>query len=286
MNQVPKLTVAIIAKNEAGMIADCLNTVSWADQLLVLDNGSIDQTAQLAEKLGAKVIHFEHNSFAKLRNQVLNYLETDWVFYLDADERVSPTLAKEIKVHLETNTADILVLKRKNYCYGQHLTAGGWQNDVVTRVFKRSALKEWTGNVHESPICDGTITKLSSPLYHLTHRNTQQNLIKSASWTLIEAKLIHKAGVSPVTFITLLRKGIMEFIRRAIIHKGYQDGLTGLIESLVQAINRVLVYIQVWELQQQPPIDEQYRRLEIEIRKHWEQERYIQSLATSKRVLE
>lgn len=286
MNQVPKLTVAIIAKNEEKMIADCINTVAWADKLIVLDNGSIDQTAQIAEKLGAKVIHFEHNSFAKLRNQVLSYIETDWVFYLDADERVSPTLAKEIMVHLETNTADMLQIKRKNYCYGQYLTAGGWQNDVVSRVFKKSSLKEWTGQVHESPICEGTANQLSSPLIHLTHRNTQQNLLKSASWTLIEAQLIHKSGVAPVTFFTLMRKGVMEFFRRAIINKGYQDGLTGLIESLVQAINRVLVYIQVWEMQQQPSLDEKYHRLEIEMRKLWDQDRQLRDVESKKRPLE
>jgi hypothetical protein len=126
--------------------------------------------------------------------------------------------------------------------------------------------------VHESPVYEGKKFLLHSPLVHLTHRNTIQGLTKTIAWTPIEAELLHKSKLPPVTFFTILRKGLMEFIRRGIMQKGYKDGMPGLIEALVQGINKILIYIQVWELQQTPPLPDQYRKQEIEIAKLWETE--------------
>ncbi len=268
-----KISAIIIAKNEEEMLANCVAGLSWVDQILVIDNGSIDQTAKVAEKLGCKVIAFEHSSFARIRNEALKHIDTDWLFYIDADERVTPTLAKEILVNIETGTAEVMSLSRKNICYGVEFKHGGWELDRVTRIFHKDEIKQWQGKVHETPEYEGKEIVLHTPLIHLTHRSTKLNLIKSASWTNIEAQLLHKAGIPPVNFFTLIRKGLMEFIRRAITQKGYKDGLAGLIEALVQGINKVLIYIQVWELQQIPPLDEQYRKHEIEIKKQWQNEK-------------
>ncbi|MBD3250097.1 MAG: glycosyltransferase [Candidatus Pacebacteria bacterium] len=265
------ITVIILAKNEQQMLENCLRTVKWADQILVLDNGSTDETARIAEDFGARVISFSHSSFARLRNEPLKHIETDWVFYLDPDERVTPTLAKEILVNLETDQADILSFNRKNICYGQVFEHGGWENDVVTRAFKKTALQEWQGDIHESPVYEGRQILLHTPLIHLTHRNTTDGLKKTVQWTAIEARLLYEAGVSKVSFLTLVRKGLMEFLRRAVFKKGYKDGLPGLIEAVVQGINRVLVYIQVWELQQEPDLEDQYRQHELKITRQWSQ---------------
>ncbi|KUK79933.1 MAG: UDP-glucose--lipopolysaccharide core heptose I 4-beta-glucosyltransferase, putative [Microgenomates bacterium 39_7] len=271
----PTLTAIIIAKNEQEMLPRCLNTLNWVDQTLVINNGSTDQTSKIAENKGAKVIHFEHSSFARMRNEALKHVETDWVFYIDADERVTPTLAKEIMVNLETQAGQVFSMKRKNICYGEQFQYGGWEDDEVTRVFLVEALDKWQGKVHETPLYKGNSILLHTPLTHLTHRSTQENLIKSAAWTKIEAELLHKSGIKKVNFFTILRKGFMEFIRRACVSKGYKDGLAGLIESLVQGINKMLVYIQVWELQQIPSLDEKYRRHEIVIQKQWENEKVV-----------
>ena len=267
-----KITAIIIAKNEESVLANCLETLAWVNKVIVIDNGSTDTTAQIAESFGAKVIHFEHSSFARLRNEALKQVETGWLIYIDSDERVTPILAKEILVHIETSGADVLSMKRHNICYGQNFNHGGWENDVVTRVFTKKSLKKWQGKVHETPIYKGKEIKLRTPLIHLTHRNTTQGLNKTIQWTKIEAELLFKANSSKVNFFTLIRKGFMEFFRRAIIKQGYKDGLAGLIESMVQGINKVLVYIQLWELQQTPSLEEQYRRHEIEIMKEWEHE--------------
>ena len=268
-----KITAVIIAKNEEAMLPACIKTLSWCDQLLLIDCASSDQTAALAEKLGAQVIGFDHSSFAKIRDKALEYVETDYLFYVDADERVTPALAKEILVHLENDDCQAMQIKRENICYGHRFQYGNWQNDQVLRVFQTKSLKGWQGEIHESPIFSGQICQLQQKLIHLTHRSTQQNLFKSANWTIKEASLLAKADQTPsVTLSLILRKGIMEFYRRAIKYQGRKDGMAGLVEALVQGINRMLVYIQVWELQQKPSLAERYLKEEQKIAQSWASE--------------
>lgn len=268
----PTLTAVIIARNEEKMILECMETLRWCENILVIDNGSTDATVKTAEAAGAKIISFTSQSFARVREEALKHVETDWLFYVDADERVTPTLAKEIAVNIETGTASALRMHRKNYFFGHPFAYGGWQNDVVTRAFRVADLEGWTGEIHESPEWKGEVRELTSPLLHFTHRSVVDNLKKSAEWTPKEAKAFIDAKIETVTFKTILRKGIMEFWRRAIRDKGYKDGTVGLIESLIQAINRMWVYIQIWELQQKPSIPERYSYLEEEIQKKWKKE--------------
>lgn len=263
------LSAIIIAKNEALMLEACLKTLSWCDEIILIDSGSTDQTQSIAKKYQAKIVEFTHHSFAKLREKGAQSATKDYLFYVDADERVTHQLAKEILTVLEKTEAKVLKIKRQNICYGQALTLGGWEKDFVTRIFAKDSLKGWQGEIHESPIFSQEVTTLNSSLIHLTHRSTEDNLLKSAAWTKKEAQLLYEAGIKPVTFLTLLRKGVMEFIRRAIFQKGYQDGLVGLIEALVQGINRIFVYIQVWELQQQPSLNQKYQQAENKISKSW-----------------
>jgi glycosyltransferase involved in cell wall biosynthesis len=264
------ITGIIIAKNEAEMIANCIDTLRWCDEVLVVDSGSTDATPEIAKTTGARVVVLKSGNFAELREFGLKHVKTDWVIYLDADERITPRLYQEIAVNIETNNADVLQMKRENICYGSTFHHGGWENDLVTRVFKKSALKGWTGIIHESPEFKGEVKLLFTSLIHLTHRSTQANLKKSADWTILEAKLLAESGVPPVTLRTLLRKGTMEFFRRAFMKQGRKDGMPGLIEALVQGMNRVMVYIQVWEIQQNPSIAEKYLKIEKDIAAQWQ----------------
>lgn len=259
------------------MIENCIRSVMWCDEILVIDDSSTDETLQKAESLGAKVVSFSHPSFARKRNEALKHAKHDWILYLDADERVTPTLAKEILVNIETATASALRFRRENYAYGHQFQYGGWENDWVTRVFQKASLQGWDGDIHESPIFSGATADLHSPLIHLTHRSTEDNLRKSADWTKIEAELLFKAGVAPVSIFTLFRKGSMEFFRRAMIQQGYRDGQAGLVEAVVQALNRIMVYIQVWELQQKPSLPDRYQKKEAEIAALWQHEKKHQS---------
>lgn len=271
----PSLTAIIIAKNEEEMIANCIETVRWCDEILVINNDSSDATVGIAHRLGARVVTLP-GSFADLRNEGLKRIKTDWVLYIDADERVTPSLAEEIKQEIEHSSAVAFALTRTNILYGHHMKHGGWQNDSVVRLFKKEALKGWRGLVHEEAVLESSsdqeIKVLHHPLIHFTHRNLISGLLKTAQWTPIEAKLLHEAGTPPVTLLTLLRKGGMELWRRVVMQGGYKDGLAGWIEALVQAMNRMLVYMQLWELQQKPSLQEQYSRHEQAIVKLWKQQ--------------
>lgn len=265
----PSITAVIIARDEADMIANCIETVRWCDDIIVIDNGSIDATPELARELGARVIEHQTDSFANLRSRALKYVKTDWLFYVDADERVTPSLSSEVLVQIETTPAHALKTLRHNYMYGQKMEHGGWQHDWVTRIFRRSRLKGWFGQIHESPDFDGEAISLHHPLIHLTHRNTVDGLLKSASWTPIEAELLASNLTQAITARTLLRKALMEIFRRLVVKKGYRDGMVGWIEALIQGMNRLLVYIQVWEQQQSPSLSEKYQTLEQEIAGAW-----------------
>jgi glycosyltransferase involved in cell wall biosynthesis len=266
------LTALIIAKNEEKMLRACLETLTFCQKIIVLDTGSCDQTTKIAENYNCQVISFAHESFAKLREKVQNLVTTKWMFYIDADERVTPSLAKEILLHIKQDDCQIMTLNRRNICYGFELKFGNWQNDWVTRIFKQECLKGWRGEIHESPVYAGQELKLQNYLLHLTHRSTQDNLRKSADWTIKEAKALESSMVKKVTLALILRKGIMEFYRRAFKYQGYKDGMPGLIEAVVQAINRMIVYIQVWELQQKPSIPTRYEKIDQDIKNLWQRE--------------
>lgn len=268
----PSITAIIIAKNEAAMIINCINTLSWCDEILVIDSASSDDTAKLAENAGVRVVGFSHRSMAKTRNEALKKIKTEWAIYVDADERVTPVLAREIMVQLETSTAVALSMLRQNIHYGKLMKHGGWEKDRVIRVFNKNKFQEWYGDIHESPRFDGQEIKLNSPLIHLTHRDTLDGLNKTISWTPIEADLLAKAKVKPVKVTTILRKGMMEFLRRGVFKQGRKDGVEGWIEAIVQGINRMLVYIQLWERQRQPSLESSYQQLEQQISKMWQDE--------------
>lgn len=270
MTSKQTISALLIVKNEAEMIENCLRTLNWCDEIIVVDDNSEDETATIAQKYATKVVSFSSESFSQLREKALSLAQSDWVFYVDADERVTPQLAEEIQNQVQTQEATVYSVQRRNICYGTELTAGGWQDDWVERVFSKHNLKGWYGKVHESPKYTGQLSKLHNQLIHLTHRNTVSGLIKTSQWTPIEAHALYAANIPQVSFLTLLRKGFMEFFRRVIIKKGYRDGNPGLIEATVQAINKVLIYIQVWELQQNPSLSNQYAKHEQAIQDDWQ----------------
>jgi len=267
-----KISAIILTKNEAVMLPGCLATLGWCDEIILIDDKSNDKTIEIAENAGVKVISFSHPSFARRRMEGKKYASYDWLIYIDADERVTPALARRIQQTLtEKPYLAALSFKRENIFYGQKLKYGGWQDDQVTRVFRKDKLIKWFGEIHESPEFQGELAQLSGVvLKHFSHRNTVDGLKKTARWTPKEAAALVQALKKPVTFKTILRKGLGEFWRRGLKWQGYRDGQVGLIEALIQAINRMLVYIQVWEKQQKPNIEELYKIAEEQVKLEWE----------------
>lgn len=245
-----KLSIIIIAKNEEEMIKDCLKSAAWADEVILVDTGSIDRTLEIAKEIlpKVKIIKTKKGSFSDWRNLGFKKSQGDWVLYLDADERVSSK--RSVLAACKDGPFCAFRIPRENYYFGKRVKYGGSWPDYATRLFKRKSFTGWKGIIHESPKFKGKLGTLKNPLIHLTHRNIGSCLEKGLKWTRLEARLFYKAKHPPVTWWRLLKVAGQEFFKRAILLQGFKDGFVGIVEAMVQAINRLMVYIQLWEMQQ------------------------------------
>ena len=256
-----KITAVVIAQNEEHMIANCLEALKWCDEVLVVDSGSTDRTAELASMQGIRVIPTSsRQSFAELRNLGLKHAKHPWILYIDADERVTPGQFTAYRVG------------RNNIHYGRWMKAGGWQNDKLVRLFKKDHLKTWEGRVHEYAVVEGEVSDLIEPLIHLTHRNMADGIRKSLQWTDIEAQLLLEAKHPHMSILRLIKVTVWEFFHRVIVLKAYKDGMEGLVEAMTQSWNRFLVYERLWELQRIPSLEETYEKYEKDVERLWDNE--------------
>lgn len=239
------ISAVVIAKNEEQRIEKCLESLTWADELLVIDNDSTDKTAQIAKQSGATVISTKTHDFAVLRNIGKDRAKGDWILYVDADEIVSDALRNEILEHIKRTAPVAFYIHRKNYYYG-HL----WPyRDKMQRLFLKSALRSWHGAVHETATVNGPVGTLTSPLDHDTHRTLEEMLVKTNEWSETEAKLRLDANHPPVVWWRLLRVMITGFFDSYIGQGGWRAGTVGLIESMYQSYSMFVTYAKLWELQ-------------------------------------
>lgn len=245
------ISAVVIAKNEEDMIADCLDSLSFCSEIIVIDNGSEDKTKDISKRMGAKVFNIDTNDFSKLRNFGRSYAKGDWILYVDADERTSEQLKKSI-THLTTNSGsgqqlNGYFLKRKNFYFGNH----EWPYiEKIERLFRKDALKGWKGKLHESPIIDGEIGKVDGFLLHYTHRDLTSMVAKTIEWSEIEAQLRFKSNHPQMTWWRFLRVMATAFINYYVKQGGWKAGTVGLIESMYQAFSIFITYARLWELQQ------------------------------------
>ena len=241
------LSVIVLAKNEESMIADCLDSVAFADELIVIDNLSTDDTVSLARKHGAKVITTNAESFATRREIGLSKASGSYVLYLDADERLSEELGSEIKDFLSgTKDIDAFILKRQNYYLGKNL----WPKiEEFARFFKKSSLKGWRGDLHETPIYSGSEEVLAGMILHYTHRNFSSMIEKTNHWSDVEAQLRLSASHPAMHWWRFPRVMSGAFFDSYIRQQGFRAGKVGLMESIFQSFSIFITYAKLWELQ-------------------------------------
>lgn len=245
-----KLSAVVLTKNNQEELPRCLSSLAGADEIVVVDDNSGDKTAAIAKKFGAKVFSKKLISFAGQRNFGIRQAGHPWVLFIDSDEEVGPQSMQEMKTVIAGSNHSAFRLRRANHFFGRRVHHGGYWPDWQTRLFKKSDFVRFTGTIHESPHWTGSLGSLSHPLVHYSHKNMEAVLIKSASWTKLEAREFIKAGHPPITWWRLLKVTIWEFCFRYFKRFGFLDGFVGLVEALVQAMNRFFVYVQVWERQQ------------------------------------
>lgn len=263
------VTAVIIARDEERMIVNCIETLGWADEILVLDTGSKDRTRGIAQRSGARVEQAHGDNFSEWRNEAAQLVKTAWILYIDADERVTPALAKSIQNRVHRTEYDAYTIHRNNIHLGRWMQFGGWNTDDLLRLVKKDKLKTWVGEVHEHAEIIGRIGKIEEPLVHLTHRTLYDGLRKSIEWTDVEAKLMLKANHPPVSPLRLFKIIIFDIIHRMVFKMAWKDGHEGSIEAMIQTMNRFLVYVRLWELQQKPSVEKRYDRIEQEIQRQW-----------------
>lgn len=242
-----KLSVVVIVKNEEQMIADCIDSLSFCDEAIVIDNNSSDRTVEIAKRMGAKVFKSDSNDFSVLRNLGLKKASGNFILYVDADERVTPELCSAIKnILLQKNTFAGYKVLRKNFYFGYEWPA----IEKMERLFIKKALKGWKGYLHESPLVEGKMGILEGFLLHYTHRDLSLMLDKTIAWSETEAKLRLKSNHPEMKLWRFPRVMAAAFFNSYIIQKGYKAGTMGIVESIYQAFSIFITYARLWELQQ------------------------------------
>lgn len=247
-----KISVIIGAKNEEKFIPDCLESVKWADEILVFINpDSTDKTEEIAREFKVRIIEQKPKemNFAAWHNQGLKEAKGDWLLWVDADERVPPLLREEIEAAIRSKKYTAYAIPRRNFLLGKELKHGGWSPDYVKRLFKKKNLEKWVGELHEEPVFEGEMGHLKNPMIHPQPERIEPALEKSIAWSGIEAELLLKAGHPKIVWWRVLRMGATTLFDRLIKKRGFLDGIEGWIESVYQSFHTMMIYLRLWELQ-------------------------------------
>jgi (heptosyl)LPS beta-1,4-glucosyltransferase len=250
------LSVVIIARNEEEMIGGAIESADFADKVIVVDGGSDDNTVPTARQAGAEVFQIKQKklNFSRWRNQALKYADGDWVFYLDADERITKKLKSKLEEIINQNKNQMpkysaYAIPRENYYLGKRVKHGGSWPDYVIRFFYRPNFKQWKGKLHEQPEFEGRLKHLQAPLDHYTHRDLTSMLKKSIKWTESEAKLLYSSDHPKVTWWRIGRMMLTKFWQRLIKQGAWKDGTVGWINAIFEVFNTFIIYARLWEKQ-------------------------------------
>ncbi len=250
---MPRVTAVIITLNEAARIADAVNSVSWADEVLVVDSHSTDDTVELARRAGARVEVRDWPGYIAQKNYGASAARNDWILSLDADERVTPALAGEIQAVMAAEPpAAGYRMPRVSYYLGRWIRTTDWYPDPQLRLYDRRRGK-WTGRyVHESVAVDGAPGRLRHELQHYTYRDVSHHLKTIDRYTSLAARQMFEDGRRAGIPHVLLHPPAA-FLRNYVVRGGFRDGSVGLVVSLLNSYYVFCKFVKLWELRRSPP---------------------------------
>lgn len=255
ITKTSSLSAIVIAKNEEQNIKDCLSSLTWANEIIVIDNGSTDRTREIANIYTKKVYVVKDGTFSTRKNFAYEKTTGNWILFIDADERVTPELKKEILSTIHnlpsTNHKPVFAIPRLNIILGREMTHGGWWPDYAIRLFRKISFKGFKGELHELPGYKGKLGYLKNFLLHKKHNNFSDMVDKTNDWSEIEAKLMFEAGHPKMNLVRFGTAMLREFILRMIKNRAYMDGIEGVMYALYQVYSRFISYAKLWEMQQQ-----------------------------------
>lgn len=248
------LSVALATYNEEGNIVRCLESIkSIAEEIVIVDGKSTDETAQLAKKLGAKVISVQNKPMFHInKNIAMDNCKNDWILLLDADEVVSKELSEEIEkiTRAQNITENAFWVNRRNWFLGGYLKKGGAYPDRVIRLFKRGKARLPEISVHEQLKVEGTVGFLKNDILHFADPNFKRYLLRANRYTFLTSLEISKKdpGTSLLTFINYsFFIPSFYFLKIYFRHKGYMDGFRGFIWALFSAFHYFYAYVKYWQ---------------------------------------
>jgi glycosyltransferase involved in cell wall biosynthesis len=242
---VPRLSAIIITLDEAGNIAACLDTLSFCDERIVVDGGSADATVQVAQGKGARVVSHPFEGFGAQKGFALSLATGEWVLSIDADERVSPALAEEIRNVIADGGADCYELPRRSAFCGRLMDHSGWSPDYVLRLFRRDKAYFSGDLVHERVVCAGKLLRLNEPLMHDPVRRLEDALSRMDRYSTAGAEQLLAAGKN-VSFMSGISHGLWTFFRTYVLRAGFLDGREGFLLAVANAEGTFYRYMKAW----------------------------------------
>jgi len=253
---LPTLSVIVIARNEARHIGDCVRSATFADEVVVLDSGSTDDTVDQARAAGAKVsVQADWQGFGVQKNRALALATGDWVFSLDADERITPRLREQITAAIAAPQGQVAfaVNRRSSFC-GQFMDHSGWYPDRVVRLFRRGAARFSDDLVHERVLADGPVGRLPGELLHESMRDLESVLVKLDRYSSAGALELRRRGVRG-SLPSAIGHGLWAFFRTYVLRRGFLDGALGFVLAVSIAEGTYYRYLKLWLLERTPPAE-------------------------------
>ena len=246
------ISAVILAKNEEKNIADCIKGLRWCDEILIVDDKSTDKTVDVAKKNGARVImHSLENDFSRQRNYGLLEAKEQWVFFVDADERISESLAFEITNRIKESPIknyDGFFIRRIDNMWGKKLLHGETGNIKLVRLVKKDSGK-WEGQVHEIWKTKKTLGELKNPIFHYPHQTVNEFLKELNFYTDIRAKELYKKGIRVHWWFVIMYPKA-KFFFNYILKMGFLDGIPGFVFAILMSFHSFLVRGKLWMLWQ------------------------------------
>ncbi len=242
------ISVVIVAKNEAHNIVSCIESVSWAKEIIVLDSGSTDDTVNLALSAGAKVIEADWPGYGAQQNRAIDIASGDWVFSIDADERVTEELALEIKNAIVQEEFFVFDVPRSSLFVDKFMKFSGWWPDRTRRLFKKGYAKFTTHEIHANLSTNSPVGHLKHHMIHYSYRRFEEVIEKLNRYSSGSARDLDKQGKKGSLF-SAITHGLWAFIRTYIVKFGFLDGNEGFILAVVNAESTYYKYLKLYYLQ-------------------------------------
>lgn len=240
------VSVVIITKNEEKNIEDALRSVSDAREIIVVDAFSTDRTTEICRKYTDRVYQHQWEGFARQKQIAVDHAGSEWVLVLDADERVTPALKKEIEDTISGTDRNGFWIPRENYFIGKWIRHGGWWPDHTLRLFRKNRGRFEIREVHEKIIVEGQTGYLKNPLKHYTYSDVPDFLSRAENYSTLAAREIVKEGRRAGIF-SLAVKPFATFLKMYVLRLGFLDGGRGLILAVLYGYYTFQKYVKVWK---------------------------------------